>query len=84
MNERDGHGGITTVAGVREAGEKVLAAPDKQRSSKFDDLLLDTVAGIANGAEDDPVAMCRAICEVGARYTGDPAMWLTWDGAAIT
>lgn len=77
--QRDQHGGIRTVQAARLTGYAVLKEPEVSRDSAFDSLVLDTVAGIANGTAEDPVAICRAVCEVGAKLTGDPESWLTWE-----
>lgn len=75
---RDDHGGILTVAEIRRVGAQILASPRRQRQSKLSDLMTDTVAGIANGAVDDPVAMCQEVCVVGGAVCQDPEAWLTW------
>ena len=73
-----------TVAGVQRRVARISKDADSFEGD-FDALILDTLAGIADAgkdgcrAPDPPVEVAREVMRAGARFYGDPEMWLTWE-----
>lgn len=75
-----------TVVGVQRRAASIDRASESY-DSKFQDLTLDTLVGIAEAGKegcrepDDPVEVAREVMRVGADLYDDPDAWLTFDPA---
>jgi hypothetical protein len=72
---------VRDLTELRRRREELLAQDDATYVSGFEDLMTDTMVGIAHGAQDDPQEMARELLRLGAVIYGSPEMWLTWPGA---
>jgi hypothetical protein len=73
-----------TVAGVQRRAA-AIDLKSKAAHSKFDDLVLDTLVGIAEAGKkgsrepDDPIEVAREVLRFGAKLYDDPDAWITWE-----
>jgi len=77
-----------TVAGVQRRVARIEAGSKDARRGSFNDLVLDTLVGIAEGQKegcrkpDDPVEVAREVLRYGAIVYDAPGLWITWDGSS--
>jgi hypothetical protein len=69
-----------TAADVQARADEIRSAPEVQRGTKFEDLSIDTLVGLAHDA-GEAQEKARIIMRLGADVYdhGSPEMWVTWE-----